>query len=115
MNVNPSGRAEEGVGSWHSCQGPETWKVVTETVSTADTGWWGVGPITDLGAGSPHPHPQAGVLTDGKDPWGVELNRGFAVALTKNSQLTHVDQVRSLLPWHVQLPAEVLAGAVQGL
>lgn len=61
MNVNPSGRAEEGVGSWHSCQGPETGKVVTETVSTADTGWWGVGPITDLGAGSPHPHPQAGV------------------------------------------------------
>ena len=61
MNVNPSGRAEEGVGSWHSCQGPETGKVVTETVSTADTGWWGVGPITDLGAGSPHPHTQAGV------------------------------------------------------
>ena len=61
MNVNPSGRAEEGVGSWHSCQGPETGKVVTETVSTADTGWWGVGPITDLGAGSPHPHPEAGV------------------------------------------------------
>ena len=61
MIVNPSGRAEEGVGSWHSCQGPETGKVVTETVSTADTGWWGVGPITDLGAGSPHPHTQAGV------------------------------------------------------
>lgn len=115
MDVNPSGRAEGGVGSWQSCQGPETGKVVTEGASTPDTGWWGVGPITDLGTGPPHPHHQAGVLTDGKDPWGVELNRGFAVALTKNSQLTHVDQVRSLLPWHVQLPAEVLAGAVQGL
>jgi len=51
----------------------------------------------------------------GDETFHKELNRGVAVAATKNSQLTHVDQVRSLLPWHVQLPAEVLAGAVQGL
>ena len=45
------GRAKEGVGSWHSCQGlsQEKWLL---SISTLDTAWGG-GSVADLGSGPP--------------------------------------------------------------
>lgn len=97
----------------------EKWSLKERPPQTQAGGGEGPSLIWVLGLPTPTPkqgcEPIRGRGFLGSGTFHREPNRGVAAAATKNSQLTHVDQVRSLLPWHVQLPAEVLAGAVQGL